>query len=344
MESLSTWIELIRSRPGMYVGSVAPQGVLVVVFEAIDNAIDQFLAGHATQLGVSVIGNRVTVTDDGAGFPFDVIDENGQSLGTRYLTTYHNSNTADNHSPHVHCFAVGCGLCSLNALTERLTVSSWRDGQLWRQEFSRGAPAYEATTIPIDESGRGTTLEFTIDSQIFPKSEPDIAKLGDQLKTAAYLFPGLSVRFQDATHCFPRGVGDLIQERIADLKHDLPVDDPWRERSHFYMQLKCKDFDIQAAAYGDASGKTEWLAFANGARTFEEGTHQMAFQQALVRRVGWRPAIATVCVTMHQPHFAGPARSRLDVPTLKNAFVDALTPELKQYCKQHGIGKAIGDR
>ena len=332
--------ELIRKRPGMYVGCTTHQGVLVVVFEAIDNAIDQFLAGQATQIEVRVSGNDVTVTDDGAGLPFDVLDEHGQSLGTKYLTNYHNSNTADDHSPHIHCFAAGCGLVSLNALTERLAISSWRNGGLWRQEFSRGVPAYAAALIPTDETGRGTTLEFTIDSQIFPKSEPDVAKLGDHLKTAAYLFPGLKVQFQDNVYCFPNGLGDMIQERVADLAHALSVGNPWRERAHFYTHVTYRDFCIQAAAYGEASDETEWLTFANGARTLEEGTHRTAFQQALVRRAGWRPAIAAVSVTMHEPHFAGPAKTRLDMPTMKDAFVDAITADLKRYCEEHGIGKS----
>ena len=340
MESSWTDLEHIRKRPGMYVGCTTTQGVLVVVFEAIDNAIDQFLAGQASRVAVAVRGNNVTVTDDGAGFPFDTLDEHGQSMGTKYLTNHHNSNTADDHSPHIHCFAYGCGLFSLNALTERLTISSWRNGRLWRQEFSRGVPAHAAALIPTEESGKGTTLGFIIDPQIFPKSEPNLEALGGKLKTAAHLFPGLQVQFQDITYCFPNGLGDLIQERLAELQHAIPVDDPWRERPPFYTQVACEDFSIQAAAYGDARDETEWLTFANGACTVEEGTHRTAFQQALVRRVGWRPAVAAVSVTMHQPHFAGPTKTQLDVPTMKDAFVDAITPDLKRYCAEHRIGKS----
>ena len=158
----------------------------------------------------------------------------------------------------------------------------------------------------------------------------------------AFLFPGLNVRYQDESFVYTNGLADLIRDRIdhpAVLDSKITASDAWKSRPMFYMNKDCGDFQIQAAAYGDSSPETEWLCFANGACSLEEGTHREAFQQALVRRVGWRPAIAAVSVIMTSPQFVGPTRSKLEVPQMKTAFVDAISPDLKNYCTVHKLGR-----
>ena len=343
MDEFAEWDDLthIRRRPGMYIGGTDARGVLGTVFESIDNAIDQFLAHKATQVVVKVSGNNIVVCDDGPGYPFDLHDDRGMSLGTSYLTTLHSTNTADDHSPHIHCFSIGCGLFCLNALSEKLTISAWRSGSLWRQEFSRGVPLTEAAIVQTG-TGRGTTVDFVLDSQIFPNPRPDSKQLREELRRMAFMFPRLIVHHQDESFVFTNGLADLVRDRIdhpAVLDSRISVSEAWKSRPVFYINKDCGDFQIQAAAYSDTSPETEWLCFANGARSFEEGTHREAFQHALVRRVGWRPAIAAVSVIMTSPQFVGPTRSKLDVPQMKTAFVDAISPDLKNYCTVHQLGR-----
>ena len=138
-----------------------------------------------------------------------------------------------------------------------------------------------------------------------------------------------------------RRVG-FVRERAAILVENefiVEASQMWHDRPVFYSQHKYNHFEIQAAAFGDADNETEWFTFANGGQTLDGGTHQAAFQQALVQSVRWRPAIAAISVTMMNAKFSGPSRSWLDVPEMKNHFVDAISPDLKDFCKSHRIGK-----
>lgn len=336
----------------MYIGCTSSVGAITVAFEAIDNAIDQFLSKQATKVSVTVEDNRIVISDDGAGYPFDLYDENGDSLGTHYLTTLHNKNTADDHTPHIHCMTIGVGLFCLNAVTERLTVSSWRNGSLWRQDFSRGV-ALNAADVVQSGTGRGTTVDFILDTQIFQGLGSnlrglrlDLDRLAEQLKLRAYIFPGLKILFQGNEYMYRDGMADLIRERIAQpiSRSRIAVSDAWMDRPVFYMRYDCNDFQMQAAAFGETVDKTEWLAFANGACSLEEGTHCMAFKQALARRVHWRPSIAAISVVMNNPEFSGPTKTRLDIPSMKNAFVEAISPNLKEYCLKNRLGMYRNER
>ncbi|MEX0726208.1 MAG: hypothetical protein WD065_08065 [Planctomycetaceae bacterium] len=334
-------LESIRTRAPRYIGDKSTRGVHIVVFEAIDNAIDQFLRKDATRIVVSVDGKHVIVSDDGAGYPFDRLDNEGHSLGTTYLTSFHDKNTADDHVPHVHCLTIGCGLFCLNALSEKLIVSSWRNGQFWRQEFSRGL-ALTAAQVVTTGIGRGTTVDFVIDSQIFPNSAPDVLRLGSQVMSSAYLFPGLRFLYQEKEYCFVNGLKDLVSDHVANPESRISGPDAtsnWSDRPVFYTQHECDDFYLQAAAFGETDQETEWLMFANGAQSFAGGTHLVAFRQVLSRRVRWRPAVAAMSVTMMNPQFSGPTRTFLDVPQMKKAFVEALSPDLRAYCEKYGIGR-----
>ncbi len=111
-------LEHIRLRPGMYIGSTCQFGIQHLVFEAVDNAVDQFLANKVREIVVQGVGKTIRVSDDGEGYPFDRMDAEGMSLGVKYLTQRHNTNTVDDHTPHVHANGFGCGLFALNALSQ----------------------------------------------------------------------------------------------------------------------------------------------------------------------------------------------------------------------------------
>jgi DNA gyrase subunit B len=335
-------LEHIRMRPGMYIGCTNQRGVQTLVFEAIDNAIDQFLGGRSSEVRVEVDGVRVVVSDDGPGYPFDVPDESGtSSLGEQYLTTFHNSNTADNHSPHVHCMVIGCGLIALNALSVSLVISTWRNGRLWRQEYSRGR-ARSAPRVVDTGNGCGTRMEFVIDSEIFPGLEVDEAHLLSQLKVCSFLFPGLRIRFQDRSFFAPNGLADMVRERMMRKEacdQESPPSDCGTSTPVFFINSECDQFTLQVAASGTTASETFWEPFANGTRSIEEGTHFEVLQQVLARRVRWRPAMAAISVIMKEPRFAGPTKTHLDMPEMKDLLVKAIAPPLKDYCQQHRLGR-----
>ncbi|MFO0943375.1 MAG: ATP-binding protein [Pirellulales bacterium] len=203
-------LEHIRRRPSMYVGSTSQSGILQLVFEAVDNAVDQFLANKVRQMVVQIVGNTIRVSDDGEGYPFDRVDADGVSLGVKYLTQCHNTNTVDDHTPHVHANGWGCGLCVLNALSQRLEITSVRGGKLFHQSYSRGVA--ESPIREFDANlTQGTTIEFELDEQIFGDQVVDLELLGYKLRRLSFLFPGLVVRFQEEMFESKMGLVDLIR-------------------------------------------------------------------------------------------------------------------------------------
>lgn len=335
--------EHVRKRPGMYIGSVDERGVLHLVFEAIDNAVDRFLRHEAIQVVISIEKDQVTVTDDGNGYPLDQFDLDGFSLGSKYLTQIHNQNTADEHVPHVHCMSFGAGLFTLNSLTEKLHVCSWRNGECWKQEFSRGIASSDARVIG-EGNGRGTTVDFILDSQIFPITHPNVTKLGKLLKPVPYLFPGLRLVFQGTEFRCENGLAGFVLDRFETPETPETAEpqyanrDRWVNRTAFYLHHTCDEFDLQVAAFGETDAETEWLGFANGGPSFEGGTHVEALRHSLAEQVGWKPAIASISAILMSPQFSGPTRTRLDIPEFSQRFKNVIAPSLFEYCNQWQLG------
>lgn len=311
-------LEHIRLRPGMYIGSTCQFGIQHLVFEAVDNAVDQFLANKVREMVVQGVGKTIRVSDDGEGYPFDRMDAEGMSLGVKYLAQRHNTNTVDDHTPHVHANGFGCGLFALNALSQRLEILSVRSGKMFRQCYSRGVA--ESPIQEFDGSGsQGTTVEFELDEQIFGDQLVDLKQLQTKLRRLSYLFPGLVIRFQEEVIESKTGLLELI-------RNEMKIE----SQPAFSICVQHGGTIISAAAVGNTNGQTTIASFANAVPTLDGSSHVVGLKRAL-RRAKWKPAGAAISVVIADPNYDGPTRQVLNMPGLEKRISDVLAMAIKHF-------------
>ncbi|MGI8861701.1 MAG: ATP-binding protein, partial [Gaiellaceae bacterium] len=192
-------LEPVRLRPGMYIGSTGPRGLHHLVYEVVDNAVDEALAGRNDMVEVAIHpDNSVTVRDAGAGIPVDVIPEQGLSALTVVLTKLHAGGKFGGDGYKVSGGLHGVGVSVVNALSEWLVAEVRRDNKVYRQEFARGEPTTDLQTVGVagnDESG--TTISFLPDPEVFEETEFDAATLLQRLRETAFLTRGLRIILAD---------------------------------------------------------------------------------------------------------------------------------------------------
>jgi len=333
LQSISD-LEHVRLRPAMYIGDTSTRGICHLVIELVDNVADLFLKGLATEIDIQLDGRSITVADDGPGLPFDEPNPDADSLASKYLTQMHRTPTADKHWPHLHVHGFGCGVFLVTALSECTKVRSWRGDQLWEQSFQRGEAMETPRVVDSGESkGKGTTFRFTPDPVIFADHRVSLVQLREKLKALSCLLPGFKLTLGKETFQSPQGLADwarefALQEHSEDLSEDTTQ--PYN-REPLWVTDHTGKFHFQLAAAGN-SDETEWITFANGARTHEGGTHLTSLKR-LFNHAGWKPAVAILHVTMHSPVYAGPTRGKLDVPGIYAPMKDALEGEITKYCQ-----------
>lgn len=316
-----TDLEHIRLRPGMYIGCTTSRGLHHLFHELLDNSIDQFLGGKATFVYSATTGDKLYFRDDGPGLPFDQPGPGSDSLATHYLTQIRRGTpTADGHTPHIHMGGWGCGLRIVTALTEACTVTSWRHHNRWQQTFSRGIKDGPPDTVSQGEM-RGTEFRLTIDRDLFLNDWCQ-QRIDQRLMDAAFLFPGFRVGSPNLDFVASQGLADLAAN-IAVKNGCENVDRVWWFNETF------DDLHIQAALAG-TSDETDWRCFANGSTSIESGTHLTALKR-VVSACKIKPVIAMIHVILRSPRFAGPTRTKLDVPEIVSPIYRALKPNLKAF-------------
>ena len=316
----------------MYIGNTSQLGLQHLVMELIDNVADQFLLGKATRIQIEIDQQLISVIDDGVGLPFDQPCEDFDSLAEQYLTRLHRTPTADKHFPHVHFMGWGLGLFIANALTESMNVRSWRNGQRYEQSFSRGIAESPAEVIELGND-IGTAIMMSPDPMIFNEQMVDVDKIVTRCKTISHLIPGFELCVNGQTFFSPDGLADWARE-LAGLRESDNL---------FSIDQVVGEYRFQVAVAGNSPTvtrprhSTQWKTFANGNETHEGGTHLRTLKQVL-SKVGWRPKVAMLHVTMQTPRFSGPTQSRLEVNELVGPLRSTLLPALSEYCSGNGIG------
>src|SRR5258705_3206011 len=281
-------MEAVRLRPAMYIGSTGELGLHHLVYEVVDNSVDEALAGHADKIEVSIhLDNSITVVDNGRGIPVDNMDTDGEKIPAAQvvMTTLHAGGKFDSNSYKVSGGLHGVGVSCVNALSEELDLEIWRDGATWQQTYSAGEPTSELKKTGATKK-RGTKVHFVPDKTIFTATEYSYDTLAQRLRELAFLNKGLIITLTDeratdaktgeAKHSefkYSGGIAEFIKhlQRGKQTLHDKPIymeDD--RNGGHMEIGLQYND------AYSERI-----FSFANNINTVDGGTQLSGFPPAL---------------------------------------------------------------
>jgi DNA gyrase subunit B len=366
-------LEAVRLRPAMYIGSTGEAGLHHLVYEVVDNSVDEALAGFATGVTVTIhIDNSITVVDDGRGIPVDMHEGEGVSAAEVVLTKLHAGGKFDSSSYKVSGGLHGVGVSCVNALSESLLLEIWRDGYTWEQEYERGIPKY-----PLKQTGkagrkRGTKITFKPDPTIMDATVFNFDTLAQRLRELAFLNKGLKVTLTDEredpikSHEFHYvgGIAEFIKHlnRGKNVLHDKPIafeaDRELPGGGMLVMEV--------ALQYNDSYSETVF-SFANNINTVDGGTHLSGFRSALTRTInaaGQAAGLfkdvkenlsgddvregltAVISVKLPQPQFEGQTKGKLnsDIGGYVTQFInDKLTEyfDKNPAVMKRIVGKAI---
>jgi DNA gyrase subunit B len=275
-------LEPVRLRPGMYIGSTAARGLHQLVYEVIDNAVDEALAGRADTIEMTIHpDDSVTVIDNGSGIPVDVMAEQGLPAVTVVLTKLHAGGKFGGAGYKVSGGLHGVGVSVVNALSEWLTVEVRRDGRIYRQEFARGEATTDLKKVGVAKD-TGTTITFLPDGDVFDELEWSSETLVQRLRETAFLTKGLRIVLYD--------------EREGDVKHEFHYEGGIRDfvsyvnkakdplhKGIVYFEGENEQGAVEVAMQWNGSYQESVFSFANNINTTEGGTHLSGFKSALTR-------------------------------------------------------------
>ncbi|MGI5920327.1 MAG: DNA topoisomerase (ATP-hydrolyzing) subunit B [Syntrophomonadaceae bacterium] len=277
-------LEAVRKRPGMYIGSTGPKGLHHLVFEIVDNSIDESVGGYCDRIEVTIHpDNSVTVSDNGRGIPVDIHPTMGIPAIEVILTTLHSGAKFGGSGYTISGGLHGVGLSVVNALSEQMEVTVKRDGYVYRQEYQRGKPTSELQKCGQTEE-TGTTIKFFPDAEIFEETNFDSEVLVQRLRELSFLNNGLMIRFTDEREEEPL-VKELhythgLKDFVAYVnKNKETVNQP------MYFEAQKDDVIVKIALQYNNGYSENLYSFANNIRTQEGGTHEIGFKNALTRAI-----------------------------------------------------------
>lgn len=285
-------LEAVRKRPAMYIGSTDDRGLHHLVYEVVDNAIDEALAGYCDQITVTIHDDgSVSVEDDGRGIPVDTHEEHDRPALEVIMTVLHAGGKFDNKSYQVSGGLHGVGVSVVNALSKWLEVEVKRDGALWRQRFDHGAPEYALKRVrDLDaDEGTGTRIQFWPDSELFETTEFSYSTLESRLRELAFLNSGVEISLVDErdntseTFQYDGGIREYVEylNETRSVLHDEVI--YYRDQAPADGADGNVTVEIALQATEDIQGSIH--AFANNINTREGGTHLTGFKTALTRCV-----------------------------------------------------------
>jgi len=280
-------LEAVRRRPSMYIGTTDPRGLRHLIYEIMDNSVDEAMAGYCTRVEITIEADgSVMVSDNGRGIPVDIHPTTGKSALETVMTTLHSGAKFQSGSYRVSGGLHGVGASVVNGLSSHMRVEVYRDGHTYYQEFSQGKALSDIKEGEASEE-RGTTIWFTPDPTIFPQIEYDFGALVQRFKEMAYLNKGLEVRFLSRWHTAMRNGDDrrcyYFDGGVASFVRNINRDKKVLQESPFYVLKTVDDTIVEAAVqYNDGYNESVY-AFANCINTEEGGSHLTGFRSALTR-------------------------------------------------------------
>jgi DNA gyrase subunit B len=345
-------MEHVRKRPAMYIGSTGEVGLHHLVYEVVDNSVDEALAGFATKIEVTIhIDNSITVIDDGRGIPVDDMEIDGEKISAAevVMTKLNAGGKFDSSTYKVSGGLHGVGVSVVNALSEELELEIWRDGSTWEQTYSKGEPTSKLRKTGANKN-RGTKVHFLPDRSIFTATEYNYDTLAQRLRELAFLNKGLLITLTDerttdsktgepkrAEFKYNGGIAEFIKHlnRGKQVLHDKPI----------YMESERNGVVMEIGLqYNDAYSESIF-SFANNINTVDGGTHLSGFRTALTRTINYagqqmglfkdvkenltgddvrEGLVAVISVKLPQPQFEGQTKGKLnsDIAGTVTAFVN----------------------
>ncbi|MBW8869800.1 MAG: DNA gyrase subunit B, partial [Acidobacteriales bacterium] len=346
-------LEAVRLRPAMYIGSTGEMGLHHLVYEVVDNSVDEALAGYATKIEVTIhVDNSITVVDDGRGIPVDMMpigDGKMMPAVQVVLTKLHAGGKFDASNYKVSGGLHGVGVSCVNALSQEFNAEIWRDGHTWEMDFSCGDPVSDLRKAGVSKK-RGTKIHFLPDRTIFTATEYNYDTLAQRLRELAFLNKGLEITLTDERTVDPKtgdskrsefryvgGIAEFVKHlnRGKSVLHDKPI----------LMEAQRDKVEIEIALQYNDSYSESVFSFANNINTVDGGTHLSGFRTSLTRTINAigqqlglfkdvkenlsgddvrEGLVAVVSVKLSQPQFEGQTKGKLnsDIAGTVQAFIN----------------------
>src|SRR5438876_3672829 len=368
-------MEAVRKRPAMYIGSTGELGLHHLVYEVVDNSVDEALAGYADKIEATIhIDNSITVVDNGRGIPVDSMEVDGEKVPAAQvvMTKLHAGGKFDTSSYKVSGGLHGVGVSCVNALSEDLELEIWRDGFTWEQTYSKGEP-----TTKLKKAGatkkRGTKVHFLPDKSIFTATEYNFDTLAQRLRELAFLNKGLLITLTDERTTDPKtgepkkvefkyngGIVEFIKHlnRGKQVLHDKPI----------YMEAERGGVAMEIGLQYNDGYSESVFSFANNINTVDGGSHLSGFRMALTRTINYagqqmglfkdlkenlsgddvrEGLVAVISVKLSNPQFEGQTKTKLGNSEVKGIVETLVNEGLGGYLEENPpmakkiVGKAI---
>jgi DNA gyrase subunit B len=351
-------LEAVRKRPGMYIGSTGPRGLHHLVYEVVDNSVDEALAGHCDSVRVVLHpDNSCTVADNGRGIPVGTMEKEGKPAAEVVLTVLHaGGKFGDGGGYKVSGGLHGVGVSVVNALSERLHLQISTDGYVWSQDYERGKPMTELTKgEPTKE--HGTQITFLPDLEIFEEIGFDFDTLAERLRETAFLTRGLRIELVDergATNSIVFKYDGGIEDFVRHLNENK---DELHRKVIYFEGSDEEDGEVEVAMQWNSSYQESIFSFANNINTHEGGTHLSGFRSALTRTLNAyarnkgllhekkdenlagedvrEGLTAVISVKLHDPQFEGQTKTKLGNPPIRGLVEETVNRKLAEYFEEN---------
>ncbi len=353
-------LEAVRKRPAMYIGDVSVRGLHHLVWEVVDNSIDEAMAGYCDEIKVTINpDNSVTVEDNGRGIPTDMHLKEKRSALEVVMTVLHAGGKFDKDTYKVSGGLHGVGVSCVNALSEVLKATIYRDGKIAEQEYHRGIPQYPVRVIGQSDR-RGTTIQFKPDFEIFPVLEYNYVTVSARLRELSFLNPGIKIHLTDLREKDEKG--EPRQDSFfsqGGLREFVQYMDATREKliaEPIYVENDKGGTPVQAALSYNTSFSENLVSYVNNINTQEGGTHVAGFRRALTRTLktyadksgllekakieitgdDFREGLtAVISVKVAEPQFEGQTKTKLGNSDVMGAVDQAVGEALQNFLEEH---------
>ena len=281
-------LEAVRKRPGMYIGTTSVRGLHHLVWEIVDNSVDEALAGYCNEIVVKILPeNIIEVKDNGRGIPVEMHSSGKPTLEV-VLTVLHAGGKFNNDNYKVAGGLHGVGVSVVNALSESLTATVIREGKIYRQSFEKGNPVSKLEMLGTTEESNGTTIKFKADAEIFDTTEYEFDILAERFKELSYLNKGLTIILSDEREEKEKKQVFFSEGGIKDFLENITKGEKLSEMIYVSGNVENPDgkiTEIEVAMNWTTSQKEELYSFVNNINTYEGGSHVSGFRTALTRTV-----------------------------------------------------------